>query len=81
MLVSMKWKIIRLRPWRKVLVLILMCGARIYRDLKQDYLKARNAILPQFQVEANERARIFSILSDRQAKSGIDRYSYFHADL
>ena len=54
-------------------------GARMYRDLKKDYLKARNAVLPQFQVEANERARIFSILSDLQAKSGVDRYSYFHS--
>ena len=54
-----------------------VCYARIYRELKKDYLKVRNAILPQFQVEANERARIFSILSDRQAKSGVDRYSYF----
>ena len=53
--------------------------ARMYRDLKTDYLKARNAVLPQFQVEANERARIFSILSDLQAKSGVDRYSYFHS--
>lgn len=53
--------------------------ARMYRDLKKDYLKARNAVLPQFQVEANERARIFSILSDLQAKSGVDRYSYFHS--
>ena len=54
-------------------------GARKYRDLKQAYLKARNAVLPQFQVEAKERQRIFSILSDFQATSGIDRYSYFHA--
>tara|TARA_Y100000746_G_scaffold113722_1_gene97220 strand:- start:160 stop:789 length:630 start_codon:yes stop_codon:yes gene_type:complete len=52
--------------------------ARMYRDLKKDYLKARNAVLPQFQVEANERARIFSMLSNLQAKSGVDRYSYFH---
>ena len=36
--------------------------ARKYRDLKQAYLKARNAVLPQFQVEAKERQRIFSIL-------------------
>ena len=38
--------------------------ARIYRELKKDYLKARHAVLPQFQVEANERARIFYIISD-----------------
>ena len=42
-------------------------GARKYRDLKQAYLKARNAVLPQFQVEAKERQRIFSILSGLQA--------------
>ena len=54
-------------------------GARKYRDLKQAYLKARNAVLPQFQVEANERARIFYIISDLQEKSGVDRYSYFHS--
>ena len=53
-------------------------GARKYRDLKQAYLKARNAVLPQFQVEAKERQRIFSSLSGLQAKSGVDRYSYFH---
>ena len=53
--------------------------ARIYRELKKGYLKARNAVLPQFQVEANERARIFYIISDLQEKSGVDRYSYFHS--
>lgn len=55
------------------------CYACIYRELKKDYLKARNAALPQFQVEANERARIFYIISDLQEKSGVDRYSYFHS--
>ena len=54
-------------------------GARMYRDLKKDYLKARNAVLPQFQVEANERARIFYIISDLQEKSGVNLYSYFHS--
>ena len=53
--------------------------ARIYRELKKGYLKARNGVLPQFQVEANERARIFYIISDLQEKSGVDRYSYFHS--
>ena len=53
--------------------------ARIYRELKKDYLKARHAVLPQFQVEANERARIFYIIPDLQEKSGVDRYSYFHS--
>jgi len=53
--------------------------ARLYRELKKDYLKVRNAVLPQFQVEANERARIFYIISDLQEKSGVDRYSYFHS--
>lgn len=43
--------------------------ARMYRDLKKDYLKARNAVLPQFQVEANERTSIFSILSETYKRS------------
>ena len=53
--------------------------AHLYRELKKDYLKARNAVLPQFQVEANERARIFYIISDLQEKSGVNLYSYFHS--
>ena len=53
--------------------------AYVYCELKKEYLKARNAVLPQFQVESSERARIFYIISDLQEESGIDRYSYFHS--
>ena len=53
--------------------------AHLYRELKKDYLKARHAVLPQFQVEANERARIFYIIPDLQEKSGVNLYSYFHS--
>ena len=53
--------------------------AYVHCELKKEYLKARNAVLPQFQVESSERARIFYIISDLQEESGIDRYSYFHS--
>jgi len=76
----MKWEIIFFTPMEEVFSTDPdVWYARIYRELKKEYLKARDAFLPQFQVESNERARIFYIISDLQEKSGVDRYSYFHS--